>query len=423
MMTKNLRHICVLLCSFCILAASAQDKDQHSVIELILDASGSMMGHTESGELKITAAKKAVRNLVNSLPSQTVMALRAYGHQSPKENKDCKDTQLLVDFAPLSENRDQMLSSLKGLEAKGYTPITYVLGLASTDFADDGKAKKTIILVSDGKETCQGDPCAEALRIIQEGEIDLVIHCIGFGVDHATQKQLECISSVTGGQYFSASNAQDLSNMLSKAADAEAVKVPIDKGPGWLEVKGADLSGHEVINAENGEKAGSVSSVNNTIELPAGIYNVTIAGSQWKSIEVKAGETTVLEPGWLEVKNASLHGHKILEKETAEEFASVSRFDSTIAVLPGEYEVMFGPLTWEVKIKKGETTVLNPGTVQVSGAHYRGHPIFNESGKQVGSVSNTSNWIPLPPGKYSIEINGQYIEFELKEGQKKLFER
>jgi len=418
-----LKLIFVYLCSISVICFSAQTKNDRQFIELILDASASMMSHTESGELKIIAAKKAIQELVDNLPPETIMALRAYGNQSPKDEKDCRDTQLLSGFSSLSDNRKKILYSLEELEAKGLTPITYVINLASRDFPEETGVEKKIILLNGGKETCKGDPCIEALNIIKKEEIDPVIQCIGFGVDQPTQKQLECIASVTGGQYFSASNKEDLIEKLNKAIKAEVIKVQKEKGPGWLKVEGADISGHNIIEAKTGKKVGEVDNVNNTIELPAGIYNVTIANSKWKSIEVKAGEKNVLGPGWLEVKNAAVHGHKVLEKETGEEFSSVSRFNSTITILPGEYKIMFGLLSREIKIKKGKTTVINPGIVKVIGARQRGHPIFNESGEKIGRVSHTRNWIPLPHGKYIIDLDGQKINFELKEGQEKIFER
>lgn len=402
---------------------NAEAEDNPKIIELILDASGSMNAQLSSGELKIEAAKKAVKELIQNLPDDLEIAFRAYGHQSPREEKDCKDTQLLVDFGKLETNREKISSSVETLKAQGYTPITYVLNLAVKDFAKDKETQNTVILVSDGKETCEGDPCVTAKELKEEGEVDLIVHTVGFGVDSATKQQLECISEVTGGQYFSASGTDELIEMLKKAVEAEVIEVEKEEGPGKLSIKGPELQGHKVIDAETGEEVGEISKIQDTIELPSGIYNVVIGNSAWKSIEVKAGETTVLEPGWLYMEHATLNGHKVVESETGKEFGWVSRTDDTLTILPGTYDVMFYNLPWTVKVKKGETTEIHPGVVTVKSASFSGHNVYDKNGKRISSVDATANWMPLPPGEYMIEIGGKKIEFTLKEGQEKVFER
>ena len=99
------------------------------VIELVLDASGSMNGRLQSGELKINAAKKAVSELAAKLPDSTWVALRAYGHQSPRQEHNCQDTQLLVNFDCVFKNRQHIVAKSQELTARGYTPITYMLTL------------------------------------------------------------------------------------------------------------------------------------------------------------------------------------------------------------------------------------------------------------------------------------------------------
>jgi hypothetical protein len=153
------------------------------------------------------------------------------------------------------------------------------------------------------------------------------------------------------------------------------------------------------------------------MELPAGIYNVTIGRAVWKSVEVKAGEKTVLAPGFLKVEHATVQGHKIVDPETGAIHGEVGSTKNNTALMPGEYEVYFGKLGWPVKIKAGETLVLKPGTVQVVRASVQGNKIRNKKGEVIGEVSNTMNWIPLPPGEYTVELQGKSIPFHLKEGE------
>ncbi len=114
------------------------------------------------------------------MPS-TRLALRAYGHQSPTQQKDCQDTAMLVGFAPVAANRAEVVAQAQALQARGYTPITYALTAAAQDIAPEESGERVVVLVSDGQETCASDPCIAA-RALAAADAKLVIHTIGFGV-------------------------------------------------------------------------------------------------------------------------------------------------------------------------------------------------------------------------------------------------
>ncbi|MBI5585896.1 MAG: VWA domain-containing protein [Deltaproteobacteria bacterium] len=391
------------------------------MIEVILDASGSMNGKLSGGEAKIAAAKQAVGELVKKLPDGTMLGFRAYGHQSPREKHDCQDTQFLVPFGPLSKNRSIIDAQAKGLTARGYTPITTVITKGAEDFPGSFQGERVIVLVSDGKETCEGDPCAAAQALAKKN-VKLVIHTVGFGVDEAARSQLECVARVTGGRYFPAESTAELIQVLGKAVETSRTAKVEKKGPGRLEIKGADLAGHQITRADTGEKVGSLGHTQSSLELPAGIYNVTIGKAVWKSVEVRAGEKTTLTPGFLTVEHAWISGHNVTEAETGAVHGQVSSLQNNLALMPGDYEVSFGKAVWPVRIKAGEKKTLHPGTVQVVKADYRGHKIRNKKGEELGSVSNTQDWMPLPPGEYTIELKGKAVPFTLQEGEEKKFQ-
>ena len=401
---------------------SVSAETNEKLIELILDASGSMRGKLESKETKIAAAKAAVATFVNSLPDEQQLAFRAYGHQSAREKHNCQDTQLLVRFGKLSQNREKILSVSKQLTPRGYTPISFVLELAAKDFPGNFSGEKIIILVSDGKETCEGDPCTLASSLKSKFP-KLIIHTVGLGVDEVTRAQLTCIAEKSGGTYFDAKDSRALAKMLTEAVSTPGNAVSEEKGMGWLAIKGPELQGHQVIDAKTGkifEK--TISATQSVIELPAGIYNVTFGTMIWKSVIVKPNETTTLIPGWLKVRHASYRGNTVLESETGEQVAELSNIKSVATILPGEYEVLFGKTKWHATVKQGDTTELVPGIVVVKHAHYQGHEIFDSTGSVVGSVSNIGSSIPLPPGDYAIQIGNKKIKFHLNEGEKKVFE-
>lgn len=405
---------------FCLLTATATPVCSSSTaakIELILDVSGSMWGRLPNGQTKIDAAKTAVRQLVNQLPDHTILAYRAYGHQSHRDKKDCKDTELLVNFDTAKGNRAAIINRTNGLSPKGYTPITYALEKAASDFKSSTAKQHTIILVSDGKETCAGDPCATAATLAAGNITELVVHTVGFGVDTATQGQLECIARVSGGQYYAAGSTQELVDRLQQAVSAaRTISVKTD-GPGWLEIKGADLSGHEVTTADSGVSMGRLSHVKASMELPAGIYHVTIGKAAWKSVQIRTGETTTLVPGWLKVENAWIKGHSVLDAETGEAHGNLSTTRRSIALIPGHYHVMFGNAAWPVRIRSGVQTHLRPGTITVENAGVQFIAVLDKDKQKLGMVSSSQRWMPLPPGDYYLQLKSGPLAFSLQAGE------
>ena len=184
-------------------------------IEIILDASNSMV-ETVPGGVKIDVARKAIEQLLEILPASYNVGLRAYGHRFSHTDTEqsCTDTELLSALKPLTqENRTAIRQRLTLLQPKGMTPIAYTLEQAVNDFFGLS-GKNVIILVSDGEETCGGDPLAIADYIVSLG-IGLKVYVIGFNVSSKTQ--LEGIALRTGGRYYDAQNAIELGQALKQA--------------------------------------------------------------------------------------------------------------------------------------------------------------------------------------------------------------
>lgn len=204
-----------------IAAAAAADS---RAVALVLDASGSMKETLPDGVTRMNAAKLAVAKLVGTLPSDTRLAFRAYGHQSPPKAKNCRDTALLAPFAAVASNKDAVIAQANALAPQGYTPISYALQQAAGDLSSEEANAHTLVLVSDGKETCPGDPCAVA-KSLAEADAKLVIHTIGAGVDSATRDQLKCIADAARGIYQDAANTAELETVVAVAAETEAVEI------------------------------------------------------------------------------------------------------------------------------------------------------------------------------------------------------
>ena len=167
-------------------------------VALVLDASGSMKESLPDGVTRMDAAKRAIGKLVSTLPGETRLAFRAYGHQSPTNAKNCKDTALLSPFGSVEQVKDAVVAQANTLVPQGYTPISYALQEAANDLSSEEATVHTLVLVSDGQETCPGDPCAVA-KASRRPDAKLVIHTVGAGVDKATREQLDCIAKAARG--------------------------------------------------------------------------------------------------------------------------------------------------------------------------------------------------------------------------------
>ena len=176
---------------------------------LILDASGSMWGQVD-GQSKISAARRAVDSILAKWRPGDRLGLMTYGHRT-------KDIELLVPVSKFDPAR--IREAVNGLNPKGKTPMAEALRAAAQALrATENKA--TVVLVSDGIETCHPDPCAVAAELKNAG-VGFTAHVIGFDVaDPAAKTQLQCIARATGGVYLDAGNADGLEKALGRAVEA-----------------------------------------------------------------------------------------------------------------------------------------------------------------------------------------------------------
>ena len=230
-----------------------------SQIALILDASGSMRGRDSQGERKMGVAKQTMRALIGQLPEQTRVGLRVYGHRLPQEPKarSCTDSELVVPFGPL--DRERLLGAVDAIAPKGHTPIGRSLAALGEDFAGS-EGRKVVILVTDGKETCNTEPDdplypPTVVQSLLDSGLEIKVDVIGFDIGESeTREFLRQIADTGGGLYFDASDAGGLAEALEEAVRAE------------FEV--ADSAGSLVAEGRVGEPA---------LRLPEGLYQVALA--------------------------------------------------------------------------------------------------------------------------------------------------
>ena len=186
-------------------------------IELILDASGSMAGAV-GGQSKLSIAQQTLTDFIDRLPGKGAnVALRVYGHKGSNKKSDrevsCQGTELIYPFQPL--DKETFKQTIRSFSPTGWTPIARSLRAARDDFQDveDDAATNVGVLVSDGIETCGGDPVAAA-KLLQESELKTVVHVIGFDVDAEAARQLKAVAQAGGGEYFEARNAQQFQQVF-----------------------------------------------------------------------------------------------------------------------------------------------------------------------------------------------------------------
>ena len=279
------------------------------------------------------------------------------------------------------------------------------------------------MLVSDGKETCQGDPVLAARALAAKG---ITIHTVGFIVDTAARGQLQAIARATGGTYFDAPVGPELPETLNQALNAckaRVVMLPPKPQPGKLRTTSATwLTSHAVLNAETGQEVGTLDSATKELTLPAGIYEVKFGPASWKGIEVRPAETTTIEPGILKIEIPAPKMEvraAIVDSETGEKHGSFDAVSRSVTVMPGVYDLHFWKTQWRfVKVDGGKTTTLRPAAVILApGLKWQAARVTTKDGAEAFRFDAVDWRAALPPGDYLVEVDGNKIPFPATEGE------
>lgn len=203
------------------LQGQANQQHQQEHVLIILDASYSMMEplNRHTREAKISVAKRTILQVLNAVPNHVNIGLRVYGADTSNRMFACKDSRLIVPIAP--NQRYRIASALMDIHPTGATPISYsILEAVHRDFINL-PGKKSVILVSDGMETCGQDPCSVVVGMQRHG-VDVKINVVGFGLhDVAAANQLKCIALSTFGEFHQANTAAQLADQLGRNLHAQ----------------------------------------------------------------------------------------------------------------------------------------------------------------------------------------------------------
>ena len=238
----------------------------------ILDASGSMWAEMGDGH-RITVAREALDEVVADLPEGTPLGLVAYGH---RRKGDCDDIEVLIE--PGAGDREAFLETVRAINPKGMTPISASVEQA-VETLRTREGRGTLVLLSDGLENCDGDPCA-AVRAAQEAGLDFVMHVIGFALGDADPSQLQCMAEAGGGRYLPADSATELTVALGEVVErlpglVLEVVANGDPAPARAYVYRAGTD-EEIARGRVGETPGPPYRNPLRIDLPPGEYDVQV---------------------------------------------------------------------------------------------------------------------------------------------------
>lgn len=238
---------------------------------LVFDASNSMWGQID-GRAKVDIARDAVQRLTQTWPSSRPLGLTAYGH---RREGDCTDIQALRSPGPLGAG---FIEDVNALTPRGKTPLTDAVAQAAESLLSSESGEPSIILFTDGIETCGGDLCALADRL-ERANVNFTAHVVGFDLTTAAERaSVACLADRTGGLFLAPENADELFGAFDQlSADAAVEDTPIQNANVTFEV---------------------VNSAGEPVEDLAFLWNLQTAGSEsFDLIGIGPMEVAAVEPG------------------------------------------------------------------------------------------------------------------------------
>lgn len=255
-------------------------------IQLVFDASGSMVQKI-GNETKIQAARRAMERVIDALPDNPDLnvGFRVFGHEGDSSEaqkaRSCQSTALLVPMQGV--NKELLRQQTQAWQPTGWTPISLALQKAGEDFQSGERVRNVIIMVTDGEETCGGDPCAVA-KALAESQATVRIDVVGFGLTPDVAKTLRCITENSGGVYTDAQNGDALVQTLEELITATLQRSTLRLIPVGIDGAPEEVSLSRLINEQGEDVLKTVQlpwmarfAREQVVELPPGQYRFTIS--------------------------------------------------------------------------------------------------------------------------------------------------
>ena len=411
---------------------SYAQSEQKTRILFLLDASQSMLGQWD-GQQKMRIASRLLSNVMDSLKpvDNLEVALRVYGHQFSVANGDrsCEDTKLEVPFGP--NGYDKIKETLGDLYPKGTTPIAYSLEQTKNDFPPCANCRNIIILITDGIEECDGDPCAVA-RALQKNGVTLKPFVIGMGLDVEIIDAFKCI-----GTFYETKDEASFKNILSvvisQAMNNTTVQVNLIDANGFPTETDVNMTFYD--NHSKAIQYNFIHTINyrgnpDTIPLnPVLKYDLTLHTLPQVSktdIVIQPGKHNIIAldapQGFLDLKMNGMNEYSDLEcivrQKGKMKTLYIQNFDETTKYITGDYdlEILTLPRMYvnDVNIKQSHTTkvfIPEPGIATIYLPSRGITSIFLENDNKLEWIYNVSpntdrETIVLQPGSYRTVYRG-----------------
>ena len=378
---------------------------------IVLDGSGSMWAQID-GKARITIARETLHEVLATLPDDLELGFMTYGH---REKGNCDDIEMLVE--PATGTGPAIAAAADNINPKGMTPISDAVRLAAEDLRFT-EQKATVILITDGLETCEVDPCALASDLESQG-IDFTTHVLGFGLSDEEGQQVACLAENTGGKYLSANDGdalvEALSSTVAQVVQAEPEPAPepepepvaaynykptasLSEGGPDLASENADLVWEWHTVAADGSKGEYVGTdYNSDFEgsLEPGDYIMTATmgyASSEQPVTIEAGKVAaphfVLNGVYLKLRPLPAEGADIDENATVEirsggEYVTTNYGETDLVVPAGalEVDVSIGEakVTRSYDAKAGDTidedVIVGSGNAHIVSEYVAGTPV------------------------------------------------
>lgn len=409
-------------------------------ILFVFDASYSMLGRWQTAE-KMVKAKELLTGFLDSLKDvpNLELAFRAYGHQSPLnpiggyppngEPRDCKDTKLEIPFAVPKTSVPKIKERLKSIVPRGTTPIAYTLEQCADDFTPCSNCRNIVILITDGIEECDGDPCAVSLALQRKGII-LKPFVIGIGLDQSYINAFGCI-----GKFYDVSNEANFNTVMnvviSQALNNTTAQVNLLDQIGNPTETDVNMTFYDEFSGAI--KYNYIHTINNrgnpdTIVIdPIGTYKMvvhTIPPVEKKNITLVSGKHNIIAvdapQGFLELKTMGTNNYKslqcIVRKGGNMTTLNVQEFGQTEKYITGKYDLEILTLPRinlsDITISQSKTTTIEipqAGSLSVNKGSEGKGSIYLEDKNKLVWVCNLKDKqiqenIVLQPGNYRIEF-------------------
>lgn len=416
-------------------SAYAQEEGEKIRILFIFDASNSMNAQWQKSS-KIKVARKLMLQTLDSLQylENLELAFRLYGHQYDRSQHNCNDTELRVTFDDAKTNVPKIKDELRAVDCKGTTPIALSLEEAgNNDFPECENCRNVIILITDGIEACDGDPCAVAKALKSKG-IKLKPFIIGVGLDTSYLGQFQCV-----GEFLSADTEDSFKSVLgyviSQAVNNTTVQVnlnDINGKPKETDVTMTFYNQKSGAFVDNFMHTMTVRREPDTISLnPIYTYKMvvnTLPPVELEQIKLVPGKHNVIEvdapQGYLDLR---VHGGNpmqkletkcIVRKDGEMQTLNAQHLNTKQKYIVGKYdiEIMTLPRMYmeNVNIKQGLSTkimVPQSGFVTIAKRNGPCQIFVMRDGKQEWVCDVEDSFTPQPiallPGKYLVVFRAE----------------